>query len=68
MKKNKIYKLGKMLGLSETDVKAALIKNRNKIVTSIVIGIAIMIGKIWFQPLHYTGISIEDFEFLSQFL
>lgn len=68
MKKNKIYELGKKLGISETDAKAALLKNRNKIVVSIVISIAIMMGKMWFQPLHYNGASIEDFEFLTRFL
>lgn len=68
MKKNKIYELGKMLGISNTDARAALLKNRSKIVASIVIGIAIMIGKMWFQPLHYTGASIEDFVFLTRFL
>ena len=68
MKKNKIYELGKMLGISNTDTRAALLKNRNKIIASIVIGIAIMIGKMWFQPLHYTGASIEDFIFLTRFL
>ena len=68
MKKNKIYELGKKLGVSEIEAKAALLKNRNKIVTTFVICIAIMIGKMWFQPLHYTGASIEDFEFLTRFL
>jgi len=69
MKENKIYELGKTLGISETDAKAALLKNRNKIIAGIVIGIAtIMMGKIWFEPLHYTAASIGDFEFLTRFL
>jgi len=69
MKENKIYELGKTLGIPETDVKAALLKNRNKIITGIVIGIAtVMTGKIWFEPLHYQGTSIMDFEFLTRFL
>ena len=69
MKENKIYELGKTLGISETDAKAALLKNRNKIVAGIVIGIAtIATGKIWFEPLHYTAVSIGDFEFLTRFL
>jgi hypothetical protein len=68
MKENKIYELGKTLGISETDAKAALLKNRNKIVAGVVIGIAIIMGKMWFQPLHYTGASIMDFEFLTRFL
>ena len=68
MKENKIYEIGKMLGIPQMDAKIALSKNRRKIVTSIVIGIAIVIGKIWFQPLHYTGASIEDFGFLMQLL
>lgn len=68
MKKNKIYELGKKLGMPETEAKAALLKNRNKIMTGVVIGIAFMAGKLWFQPLHYTGASIEDFNFLTRFL
>jgi hypothetical protein len=69
MKENKIYELGKTLGISETDAKAALLKNRNKIIAGIVIGIAtIMTGKVWFEPLHYTAASIGDFEFLTRFL
>ena len=68
MKENKIYEIGKMLGISQIDAKTALIKNKNKIITSAVIGLAIIIGKIWFQPLHYTGASIEDFGFLMRFL
>jgi hypothetical protein len=69
MKENKIYELGKTLGISETDVKAALLKNRNKIIAAVVIGITtVMTGKIWFEPLHYTAASIGDFEFLTRFL
>jgi len=69
MKENKIYELGKTLGISETDVKAALLKNRNKIIAAVVIGIAtVMTGKIWFEPLHYIAASIGDFEFLTRFL
>lgn len=68
MKKNKIYELGKKLGIPKIETKAALLKNRNKIVTGVVIVIAMIIGKIWFQPLHYTGASIEDFEFFTRFL
>jgi len=68
MKENKIYELGKTLGITEKDTKAALLRNRTKIVTGVVIGIAFMMGKMWFQPLHYNGASIEDFEFLTRFL
>ncbi len=68
MKENKIYEIGKMLEISQMDTKTALINNRSKIVTSVVNCIAILIGKIWFQPLHYTGVSIEDFGFLMRLL
>jgi hypothetical protein len=68
MKENKIYEIGKMLGISQIDAKIALSNNRSKIVTSVVIGLAIIIGKIWFQPLHYTGASIEDFGLLMRLL
>jgi predicted secreted protein len=68
MKKNKIYELGKTLEITDTEAKAAILKNRNKIVTGIVIGLAAIIGKMWFQPSHYTGISIDDFDFLTRLL
>lgn len=70
MKKEKqLYKIGKTLGISETDVKAALLKNRNVIAAGIIIGVASMLmGKIWFEPLHYTAASIGDFDFLTRFL
>ena len=69
MEKEKIYEIGKKLGISTSDVKIALIKNRNKIMTSIVLVIAsILINRIWFEPLHYTVASIKDFNFLTRFL
>ena len=37
MKKEKIYELGKRLGLSKTDVKAAINKNRNKIIAGVIL-------------------------------
>lgn len=68
MKKNKIYELGKMLGISEKNAKAALQKNRNKIIAGIIIGIAvIMFNKVWFEPLHYTVVSKMDFDFFTRF-
>ena len=68
MKKNKIYELGKKLGISEPDVKAAFQKNKNKIIAGIIIGIAaIMFNRVWFEPLHYTVVSKIDFDFFTQF-
>jgi len=68
MKENKIYELGKTLGISETDVKAALQKNRNKIIAGLIIGIAvIMLNRVWFEPLHYTVVSKMDFDFFTRF-
>ena len=69
MKKEKqIYKIGKTLGISETDVKSALLKNRNIIALCIVIGVAtIFSNRFLFEPLHYTAASIRDFGFLVRF-
>jgi hypothetical protein len=68
MKKENIYEIGKKLGISKSDTKAALLKNRNKIITLIMLGIAaIMTNGIWFEPLHYTGGSITDFGILTRF-
>ena len=69
MKKEKIIEIGKKLGLSKKDAKAAILKNRNKIITGLIIGIAtFMTNKIWFEPLHYNGGSIIDFSFFTRFL
>jgi hypothetical protein len=69
MKKEKIFEIGKKLGLSKTDTKAAILKNRNKIITGLIVGIAAIItNRIWFEPLHYIGGSILDFSFLTRFL
>jgi len=68
MKEEKIFEIGKKLGISESDAKAALIKNRNKIITGLVIGIAaIMMNRVWFEPLHYTVASVMDFDFFTRF-
>ena len=69
MKNEKLYEIGKKLGISKSDARAAIIKNRNKIITGLVlIFAAIMINRIWFEPLHYTVASIKDFNFLTRFL
>jgi LysM repeat protein len=69
MKKEKMYKIGKKLGISETNVKAALMKNRNKIAAGIIIAIAaLMTNRIWFEPLHYNGGSLMDLNFFTRFL
>ena len=68
MKKEKIYEIGKKLGISKSDAKAALQKNRNKIIAGLIIGIAaIMTNRVWFEPLHYNGGSIMDFDFFTRF-
>ena len=69
MKKEKMYKIGKKLGISETDVKAALKKNRNVIAAGIIIAVAaIFTNRIWFEPLHYISGSVADFDFFTRFL
>ena len=69
MKKEKVYEIGTKLGISKSDAKAALLKNRNKIIAGLIIGIgAIVMNRIWFEPLHYTAASIMDFDFFTRFL
>jgi len=68
MKEKQVYKIGKTLGISETDVKAALVKNKNKIIAGLIIGVfAIATNKVWFEPMHYGAASIADFDFLTRF-
>ena len=69
MKERKqLYKIGKKLGISEKDVKAAFLKNRNIIATFIIMGLAsFLMKKIWFEPLHYTAASMTDFSFFTRF-
>lgn len=68
MKKEKVYEIGKKLGISKLDAKAALLKNRNKIIAGLMIGIAaILLNRIWFEPLHYTVVSKMDFDFFTRF-
>ena len=40
MKKEKMYEIGTKLGISKSDAKAALQKNRNKIIACLIIGVA----------------------------
>jgi hypothetical protein len=69
MKNEKVFEIGKKLGISKSDVRAAIIKNRHKIITGLIlIFAAIMVNKIWFEPLHYTVASIKDFNFFTRFL
>ena len=70
MKKEKqLCKIGNKLGISETEIKATLLRNRNKIVAGLIIGVAtVIMGRIWFEPLHYTAASLEDFDFWTRFL
>ena len=69
MKKEKMYKIGKKLGISETDVKAAIKKNRNIIAAGFIIAVAaIFTNRIWFEPFHYGGGSVLDLSFFTRFL
>jgi len=69
MKKEKMKEIGKKLGITETDIKAALKKNRNKIALgTILVAAALTTNQIWFEPLHYNGASIMDLSFFTRFL
>ena len=67
-KEEKLKSIGKKLGITEKEIKSLVLRNRNKIVAAFVFGIATaFIGKIWFEPLHYTAASWEDFDFFTRF-
>jgi hypothetical protein len=68
MKKEKLYEIGKTLGLSKEDVKGAINKNRNKIITCLAIAVASIITiSSGYQALHYLAPSIKDFDFFMRF-
>lgn len=68
MKKEKIYDIGQTLGLSKTEVKAAINRNRNKIFAGFAIGLAFVLRiNTGYQPLHYIAPSIKDFDFFMRF-
>ena len=68
MKKDKIYEIGQTLGLSKSEVKAAINRNRNKILAGVVIGLAFVLRlNMGYQPLHYIAPSIKDFDFFMRY-
>ena len=61
MKREKIYEIGKKLGISKSDAKAALLKNRNRITADLIIGISdFMLNRIWFEPLQMNKLVIYN--------
>jgi hypothetical protein len=68
MKEDKLYEIGQMLELSKTEVKTAIIRNRNKILAGLIIGLASILGlNNGYQPLHYAAPSIKDFDFFMRY-
>ena len=68
MKKDKIYEIGQTLGLSKSEVKAAINRNRNKILAGFVVGLAFVLRlNMGYQPLHYIAPSIKDFDFFMRY-
>jgi hypothetical protein len=65
--KKTIYKIGKRLEINESEIKTAILKNRNKIVIGLIIFISALTNRVWFEPLHYTVASISDFVFFTRF-
>jgi len=67
MKEKNLYKIGEKLGITETEIKATLKRNRNKIIAGAFIVLAIVFGGInAYQPLR-RPISINDFDFFMRF-
>jgi len=68
MKKEKIYNIGKTLGISENEIQKTLKRNKNRILSGfLVAGMALIIGNRYFLGNHYVGASIQDFDFLMRF-
>jgi hypothetical protein len=68
MKEKNLYKIGEKLGITETEIKTTLNKNRNKIIAAAFVVLALVfVGNNGFQPLHYISISIKDFGFFMRF-
>jgi len=68
MKENKIYKIGEKLGITETEIKATLRRNRNRIIAGAFVVLALVfVGNNAFQPLHYISVSMKDFGFFMRF-
>ena len=68
MKKDKIYELGQTLGLSTGEIKAAIHRNRTKILAGFIVGLAVILRlNMGYQPLHYIAPSIKDFDFFMRY-
>lgn len=68
MKERNLYKIGEKLGITETEIKATLNRNRNKIIAGAFAVLALVfVGSNAFQPLHYISVSIKDFGFFMRF-
>ncbi len=68
MKGKNIYKIGERLGITETEIKTTLKRNRNKIIAGIFVFLALVfVGNNAFQPLHYISVSMKDFGFFMRF-
>jgi hypothetical protein len=67
MKEKNIYKIGEKLGITETEIKETIKRNRNKIIAGIFVVLAMAFGGIdVYQPLHRPA-SINDFDFFMRF-
>ena len=68
MKEKNLYKIGEKLGITESEIKAAIKRNRNKILAGVLVIIAaIVVGNNNFLGMHYAGISIKDINLLYRF-
>ena len=68
MKEKNLYRIGEKLGITETEIKATMKRNRNKIIAGALVIIAsIAVGNNYFLGMHYGAISIKDLNLLSRF-
>lgn len=69
--KERLYKLGKIVGLEASEIDSAKVTIKSKIFTLIIVGIFSLIGifssRLDAVGLWYIAVSIKDFGLLSSF-
>jgi len=67
MKEKQLYKIGQKLGISQTEIKSVIKKNKNKILFGVVVVFAAIFLGNFYQPYHYGVVSVKDFDFFTRF-
>jgi hypothetical protein len=68
MKEETMYEIGEKLGITQTEIKATLKRNRYKIIArALVVVVSFLAGNYYFLGMHYIGVSIKDFDLFMRF-